>query len=134
MLTRLLASNPGSNYGCKINNSPATIYAHWQKTDMAPGNPWWGPFHYYNTSSPKYPINYSSNLACGEVNASASFVDSNQPCFVNFGGGNYVQGNLGTFTLTPGSYTPCPIDDYLPALFCFIGAYAIYFIKRRSLV
>ncbi len=122
------AGNPGANYGC-LTNSNSKLYTNYIYDDYAPGNPYWGPFHYYNNSPQVYDVNYNeTSPGCGQVNPSATLGETGQACFVQIGN-SYQQGNLKTFTL--GSVTPCPIDDYVIILLLVISSLSFYLLKNR---
>ncbi|GGG96837.1 hypothetical protein [Pedobacter zeae] len=125
-----LASDPGSSYGCLVPNE--AVYTKWLKTDYAPGNPFWGPWEYYDTTGINYIVDYNQGNypSCGYINPNTQFSEVGQTCFVQKAGGSYSQGALGQLH----DLTVCsaPIDDSVYILFCF-SFFAVYIVRNKSL-
>lgn len=103
------SSNPGANYGCLSYGGNPKLYTNYIYTDNAPGNPYWGPFHYYDTMPQVYDVNYNTQTPpCGQVNPSQTLQSTGQECFIKIGN-TFQQGGLRTFS--SGSVVPCPIDN-----------------------
>ena len=126
----VFASDPGSDYGCWIY-STNTVYTNWWKTEHAPGNPDWGPWHYYNPTSTTYAVTYSPDYpSCGMINTNFQFArpSGGDPCFV-FVNSGYEQGAFGKIhdlnCAKPINNTP--FDDDVTSLIVMLGGVIIYF-------
>jgi hypothetical protein len=124
------ASDPGPSYSCLVPNE--AVYTNWLKTDFAPGNAFWGPWQYYDTTGVNYTVDYNQGNypSCGYVNPGTQFSESGQVCFVQKGFNTYSQGALGQLH----DLTVCnaPIDDSIYMLFC-ASSFAVFFIRAKSL-
>ncbi len=122
------ASNPGSSYGCLVWDKG--VYTTYQKTDYAPGNPYWGPFPYYTTAGTVYTITYSHGnypQCNGCINPNYQFTSSGH-CFVTIGG-LPIQGALGTIHHM--NSIDVPLDHFTWIILLTFSL--LVFFKRKSL-
>jgi len=138
---KTFASDPGRNYGCVIQGSPARLYFSYSKD----GNPYnWGPnnntsnglYHIYNNNSSNYEI-YNDTEAngyhCGVINS--KFGEYNQVgevCYVS-SGGSYLQGDLATYSVNNPTYcgtNSLPIDNYAVILLALMGVGGFFYIRK----
>lgn len=130
---KLLAANPGSNYGCLDFGSPVKFYTNWTSTlTSAPGNPgWMSSFQAYDANPQVYDVIYGP-VECGQVNPSNSLQSASHEgqstCFI-FRDGIWSQGGLRTYTVA--EVVPCPIDDHVAYLLVFILLSGCCFIHKR---
>lgn len=126
-----------TNPGCLVWDT-GKIYTTWYKNDYAPGNPYWGPFDYFNTSGLVYTVNYTTPYptCTGCVNPSNQFTNAGKTCFVKLAGNsNFVQGGLGQLHSLSGSNPPTtnvPLDDYTWVLLIVMGAIGVILISRKE--
>lgn len=135
---KVLGRNPGSNYGCSLNNQGTYLYTNWNKTvNSAPTNPGWhDTFQIYNDgpSNYNYLIDYNARAGTpGIINPNINpLVSQGKQCFVNRGG-SYEQGNLVTYRTT-GVTNPAqlPLDDYMPFLLLFTGGLGFTVVRKKA--
>lgn len=135
------ASDPGPNYGCVIQGSPARLYFSYS-TDGNPFN--WGAnprtsdglYHVYNNNSNNYDIyndTQGDGYHCGVINSKyGEYNQVGEVCFVSSGGG-YIQGDLATYSVNNPTYCgtqSLPIDSHAAIIVVLMGIGGFLYIKK----